>query len=411
MFRYFSLFILLAAPLCSTTSAAAGLSLFDATQRVLAKNPQTALSNALEEAASGRVVQAGVLPNPELSYELEDFSGDTNRSASDATTTFSLSQQFSLPGKRSARQALAEGEQALAALDSQAQRLRLIRLTRERYIDAIAAQEKLAASEQNLQLARQTLDVVSARVSAGKVSPIEQSRATVALRSAQRELALQQQWRQLAQRRLAALWGEAKLAESLLDELVLPPTLSEIETTNSKTPTLKLADSRVQKEQAALRLAQAERVSDFTLMAGMKREAGSRAESLLVGVSIPIPLFNRNQGAVLSAKANIAAAEADQALVNQEWRIQRDQLETQRAASFQEAAYLRDDVLRLAREIAEATREGYQAGKFSLLDLLDAQRSLIESQSLYLAARLSFHQSDAALNELLGLAMSDGNTL
>lgn len=410
MYRYFSVFTLLSVLLCSTT-AAASLSLVDATQRVLAKNPQTALSNALEEAAAGRTVQAGVLPNPELSYVLEDFSGDTRRSTGDATTTFTLSQRFSLPGKRSARQAVAEDEQTLTALDSQSQRLRLIRLTRERYIDAVAAEEQLDIADQRLGLAKQTHDSVSARVSAGKVSPIELSRATVAMRGAERALMLQSQSRLLAQRRLAALWGEAELTESLNDALVLPQLLIEPNEPSDKTPILKQADIRVQKEQAAMRLAQAERVPDFTLSAGMKRDAGTRDESLLVGVSVPIPLFNRNQGAVLTAKANVVAAEADRTLINQQWRTQRDQLETQRTASYQEAEQLRDNVLRVAREAAEATQEGYSAGKFSLLDLLDAQRSLIDSQSQYLAARLTFHQSDAALNELLGFATFAGSTL
>lgn len=231
------------------------------------------------------------------------------------------------------------------------------------------------------------------------------------MRGAERALRLQSQSRLLAQRRLAALWGEAELTESLNDALVLPQLLIEPNEPSDKTPILKQADIRVQKEQAAMRLAQAERVPDFTLSAGMKRDAGTRDESLLVGVSVPIPLFNRNQGAVLTAKANVVAAEADRTLINQQWRTQRDQLETQRTASYQEAEQLRDNVLRVAREAAEATQEGYSAGKFSLLDLLDAQRSLIDSQSQYLAARLTFHQSDAALNELLGFATFAGSTL
>lgn len=207
MSRYISIFILVTVWLCSTASASQTLSLRDATQRVLAKNPQVALSRALEEAAAGHVVQASVLANPELSYQLEDFSGDTRRSASDATTTFSLSQPLSLPGKRGARQNLAQEEQSLATLNSDAQRLRLIRVTRERYVDVLVAQESLAIVEQNLLLAKQTHDAVTARVSAGKVSPIAQTRATVALKQAERELRVKQELQHLAQRRLAGLWG------------------------------------------------------------------------------------------------------------------------------------------------------------------------------------------------------------
>lgn len=411
MSRLLFISILLATGLWSTVLSAAALSLSEATQRVLTKNPQISLSDALEQAAAGRASQAGILPNPELSYQLEDFSRDTQRSANQATTTFSLSQQFSLPGKRSARMAVANDEQALAKVDGLSQRLSLIRLTHDRYAEAVAAQEQLSIAEQSHVLAKQAYDAVSARVDAGRVSPIELSRASVALKAAQREVATQKQFQLLAQRQLASLWGERELVESLTGSLVLPQSLTEDVAPINKIPLLKRADIQVKKEQAALRLAQAERVPDFTLMAGMKRDADTRDESLLIGVSIPIPLFNRNQGSVLSARSELAAAEAEQALIKQQWVTLRDQLETQRAASYQEALQLRDDVLRVAREAAEATQIGYQAGKFSLLDLLDAQRILIDSQSQYLSARLSFFRSNAALNELLGFVHSDGNSL
>ena len=79
MSRIFVVFVSLMATLCAGLLHADSLSLSEATRRVLEKNPQTAVSSALQDAAAGRVTQAGVLPNPEVNYQLEDFSGDTNR--------------------------------------------------------------------------------------------------------------------------------------------------------------------------------------------------------------------------------------------------------------------------------------------------------------------------------------------
>ncbi|MES3041658.1 MAG: TolC family protein [Pseudomonadota bacterium] len=411
MSRFFVLCLSLAAALCAGPLHADNLSLLDATRRVLDKNPQITLSSALQEAAEGRVTQAGVLPNPEVNYLLEDFAGDTNRSAGSATTTYSLSQRFSVSGKRSARRSVAGEERTLTALEAQIERLRLIRVTRDRYIDALAATERQSATEQNLVLAQQLRDAVAARVTAGKVSPIELSRANVALAGARRTARQAAQENQLARRQLASLWGESQLEASLVDTLTLPNALSVQPDTLDTSPYLKQAQVRIQREQAAVSLAEAQRLPDFTLSAGMKREAVTREQSVLVGVSVPIPLFDRNQGAVRSARAELTAAEAGLDLARQQLQRQRDQLLVQREVGYQEALQLRDEVLRTASEALEATREGYRAGKFSLIDLLDAQRSLIESQGAYLSARISYHKSDAALDELLGHSLISGNTL
>lgn len=410
MSRIFVVFVSLLAALCAGPLHADSLSLSDATRRVLDKNPQITLSKALQEAAEGRVTQAGVLPNPEVNYLLEDFAGDTSRSAGSATTTYSLSQRFSLPGKRSARQSVAGEERTLTALEAEIERLRLIRITRESYVDAQAATEKQSATAQNLVLAQQLRDAVAVRVTAGKVSPIELSRANVALAGARRAARQAAQESQLARRQLASLWGESQLEASLLDTLTLPDALSAQPDTLGTSPYMKQLQVRIQREQAAVNLAEAQRLPDFTLSAGMKREAVTREQSVLLGVSIPIPLFDRNQGAVRSARAELTAAEAGLVAARQQLQRQRDQLLVQREAGYQEALQLRDEVLRIASEALEATREGYRAGKFSLIDLLDAQRSLIESQGVYLAARISYHKNDAALDELLGRTTVSGDT-
>lgn len=211
-------------------------------------------------------------------------------------------------------------------------------------------------------------------------------------------------------RQLASLWGDSRLEEQLMDILVLPEQLSEQVDLASVSPYLKQAEARIQRERAALTLAERQRLPDFTLSVGTKREAITREQSVLLGISVPIPLFDRNQGALRSARAELTAAEASLILAQQQWQRQRDQLLVQREASYQDALQLRDEVLRIASEALEATREGYRAGKFSLIDLLDAQRSLVESQGVYLAARISYHKSEAALDELLGRATFSGNT-
>lgn len=382
--------------------AESALSLADATQRVLEQHPQIQTATALMEAAAGRTQQTGTLPNPEMGYLVEDFSGDTSRSFGDGTTTLSLSQRFSLPGKRRSRIEVAEAEQKEAGLSWQAQKLALIRLTRETYAEVLAAGERQSMAEDSLRLAQQLHEAVAARVEAGKVSPIERSRADVALAAAERDVRLASQQHQVAKRGLASLWGAATLTHTLTTSLDIPSSLPSASGVLDNSPALHQRQAQIERQRATLALANAGSLPDFTLSAGMKREAVTRDQSLQVGVSVPLPLFDRNQGERRSARGELAAAEATLQAELAELGREQDRLLSEREAAFYEALQLRDGVLKTATQALEGTREGYRAGKFSLLELLDAQRALIEARGAYLSARLSYQKSEAALDELVG---------
>lgn len=402
MSRVFAALFLGLVSLIASPLHADSLALPDAIRLTLANNPQMAAGQSLRQAAEGRVQQAGVLPNPQVGYLLENFSGSSGRSAGLATSTWSLSQPVITAGKRGARQALASGERDVVATQVSMTRARLIRRVRESYVDALAAEERLVATERQLNLAQQLRDAVSARVTAGKVSPIELARAGVALAAARRVQRQAAQEATLARRQLASLWSAERVQADLVDVLILPTILVAYPEASDDSPALREARSRVRREQSAVTLADAQRIPDFTLTAGMKREPVLREDSVLVGITVPIPLFDRNQGARRAAQADLGAAESSLLDAVQSVQRQRDSLLVQRMAAWQEAVQLRDDVLEVASQALEATREGYRAGKFSLIDLLDAQRGLIEAQNAYLAARVSFHKSEAALDELLG---------
>lgn len=378
------------------------LSLPDATRRVLERHPEIQVATALEEAAAGRTQQAGVISNPEIGYLVEDFSGDTGRSIGAGTTTMSLSQRLSLPGKRGSRINVAEAEQKEAAQSRQARKLALIRLTRESYSEVLAASERQRMAEDSLQLARQLREAVSARVEAGKVSPIELSRAGVAMAAAEREARLAAQQHQVAMRSLASLWNGSERAIELVTPLDMPSTLPAAPAVFNQNPLLQQLQTRIDRQRAALSLARANTLPDFTVSVGLKEEAVIQEQSLQLGISIPLPVFDRNQGERRAANAELSAAEAMLAAERATLGREVDRLASEREGAYYEALQLRDGVLKTATQALEGTREGYRAGKFSLIDLLDAQRALVEARRAYLVARLTFQKTDAALDELAG---------
>lgn len=417
MSRLFAATLLCVAALQPALSQAAspppaGLSLAEASRLALARSPGLARAAALIDAAEGRVSQSGVLPNPEFSYQLEDFAGDTGRSAGAATITYGLSQRLPLFGKRGAARELAGEARTVAVSDAELERLALLRQVRDAYVMAQAAAEREDMAGEAMALATQLRDAVSARVTAGKVSPLELARADVALAQARRLSEQSGRQSAAARRQLASFWGAVDIGGGLAGPVALPSAAgpeAPAEAHADDSPALRQAQARVREGEAAVRAAEAGRRPDITVSAGMKREADTRDESLLFGVSVPLPLFDRQQGALRAARAELVAAQAGLALARQQFGQAQDALLLQRDTAWREAAQLRDEVLPVAGRVLAGVREGYRAGKFSLLELLDAQRSLMSDREAYLAARQSFHQSDAALDELLGRAAVAGD--
>jgi cobalt-zinc-cadmium efflux system outer membrane protein len=313
-----------------------------------------------------------------------------------------LSQRLELGGKRSSRVAIARTDTREAELASQVRRLEVVRDTRIAFHTLQVAQERLRLTREAEALARQVHQAVLARIEAGKVSPIEGARTQVALNAAERRARLAEREVAQARPRLSGLWGGDSATDDITPLSPLPVTLALPTEDTSHSPELNRLALKVERARAGVQASQAGTVPDITLRVGTKREAVTQDQSLLAGVSLPLPLFNRNQGERRAAHAELNVAEANLAAeklqVEAEIISQRQQLE----AAYAEAMALQGGVLGTAEQAFAASQEGYRAGKFGLLELLDTQRALIEARNAYLDSLLSYFQSQAALDRLLG---------
>lgn len=189
--------------LASATSAQASqsLSLPQALAAAFAQNPELAAAGREVGIADGERRQAGLIPNPELSWEVEDTRRDTS------TTTVTLSQPLELGGKRGARIAVAGAGQAIAQLDLERQRNGLRADVVQAFHAALRAQTALELAQQSQALTERGLRVVQGRVTAGQSSPVEATRAQVQLAQAQAEVRRAQTQRGVAYQALARLTG------------------------------------------------------------------------------------------------------------------------------------------------------------------------------------------------------------
>lgn len=356
-----------------------------------------AAADAAVRAAEGRARQAALPPNPEAIISVENVAGTGPYTGFGATeTTLSIGQRLEIGGKRSARTAAARAETSVARLRLALARADLIQDVKLRFADAVAADGRLRLAQQALDLNGELLRVATGLVDAGREPPLRALRARTAAAETQVAVNTAASERATALRALAALWGGGEIAGvASVPELSIAGPLAPDPT---QTIDVLVATSEVASATAAIRRERTLAVPGITAQAGLRdiRETGDRA--LVFGLSVPLPFWNRNQGNVEAARADQISAEArrNQAIIEARRRIG-----DARAGLFNAEAQLkllRNSSLPAAEEAARLARLGYQAGKFALIDVLDAQTALATARRALVDAELAQARSAAALD-------------
>ncbi|MBD0679922.1 TolC family protein [Pseudomonas sp. PSB11] len=359
------------------------LTLDQALRTALAANPELAAAQWDISIADGDRKQAGLIPNPTVSLEAED----TRRNS--RTTTVLLSQPIELGGKRGARIEVASRAQDAVGIELERKRNALRADVVQAFSSAQTAQQRLQLSRQSLQLAEQGVRVAQGRIQAGKSSPVEGTRAQVQLSEVRLEQSRAERDQANAYQQLAQVMG-APLPTSVGVQAAQQSTLAVPSTRLlerlNETAELRLARLQIDQREATLGLEKAQRIPDLTVSVGSQYDATERERVNVVGLSMPIPLFNRNQGNVLAA-----ARRADQARDLRNATELRLRTETQTAleqwqTANSEVKAFNQTILPSAQSAVDSATRGFEMGKFGFLDVLDAQRTLISARSQYIQA-------------------------
>ncbi|NWB70105.1 TolC family protein [Pseudomonas sp. I8001] len=376
------------------------LTLESALQTAFANNPDMAAAQWEIDIAQGGRQQAGLIPNPVASWDAED----TRRNS--RTTTVKLSQTLELGGKRGARIDVATRAQEAAALTLEQRRNGLRAEVIDGYYGALRAQERLDLAQRSLALAERGLVVANGRVTAGKTSPVEATRAQVQLSEIRLEFNRAQMGLSDAYRRLAASTGAASTDfQAVATQAQAAPALpspAQLLARLEQTAELRLAELQIVQGEAALGLEKAQRIPDLDVSIGSQYDASVRERVNVVGVSMPIPLFNRNQGNVLAASRR-----ADQARDLRNATELRLRTETRQALDLWQTANtevrsFNQQILPAAQSAVDSATRGFEMGKFNFLDVLDAQRTLIAARTQYLAATAQATEAWVRIERIYG---------
>jgi cobalt-zinc-cadmium efflux system outer membrane protein len=395
------------------------LTLKDALHLVLQRNPELAAFDKEIRALEGAALQAGLLPNPEVSVNFDNagnmgtgrgistgLSPTIKQNVEQQDLIIRVSQLIQLGGKRAARAYAASLGQELAGKDYETKRVELAARVANVFTEVLAGQEQLRLAEENQQLAQQVVDTVSKRVQAGKVPPIEKTKVGVVLSTTR--IALVQAQRELAsdRKQLALLWGDSspEFGEVLGDlrSSVSLPSYSELAERVLSSPMADRARKGIEHRKALLEVEHTARVPDVTIGAGVIKHWESGGTTPVVGISMPLQIFDRNQGNLREALHRVDKALDEQMATDLRLKNELVQAYESLSAAQNEISILQGEVLPAARTAFDVTSKGYELGRFNFLEVLDAQRTLFQNQILLVRALANNQQLINEIERVIG---------
>ncbi len=366
----------------------ASMTLEQVQSAAMANSPVIRAAEAEVEEARGRLVAARTYPyNPEIELEGADRDGPGGSTTDRGVT---LSQQIEIAGQRGKRVARSEADQAAAARRLERRRQEVRADVERAFALALGSRDLMEVAASDLALTRNLLDFQRRRLEAGAVSQLELNLARAAAGRAERRLQEVKAERAAARTRLAEAAG-LDPARPPLPVGSLPAAPTEIAaldrlvaTALARRPDL---DSLRHEEERARRQLKVERslaVPDLRLGAFGSREEGDDIAG--IGLSLAIPLFNRNQGGIVEARSALDRTGAEtrkaELAVRQEVTEARARLEAATAA----VGALSELVVGTLEESLDLLQRSMEAGKVGAVDVLVLRRELIEGQREYVEA-------------------------
>lgn len=396
------------APPAMEPSDAIGLP--EALTRTVAENPDLRAFGYQIETAEGRLEQARLAPNPEFGVAVQDVVGtDAYRGVDSAETTVTLGWIL----ERGVRERIVDAARAGVSLrqaDAEIVRLDAAAETARRFLSCLAYQARLRSAEEAVAQAEETVRLVGERVAAGAVLSAELERAEADL--ARAELLREDYEHELlsAYHRLSAQWGEtepdfASVGGAVRSLPVLEPFEALLARVDEN-PDLMRYMSQQRLDEAELELAQARSRPSWHVSAGLRRFESTDDLALVGGLTVPLPIRNRNQGQIAEARAGIARTQA-------EMTASRVRIETMLFVFYQElnhnlqlAGRLTADVIPRLEQALTDTRRAYEIGRYPYSEWRVVQGELLAADNELLESSVDAHRIVIEIERLTGVPVA-----
>ncbi len=381
------------------------LGLREAMQQTLQQHPSLQVFPLRQQQLEAQKKTANLKPAYVAGAEVENVAGTGQLSGiKSLETRVTLSSVLELGGKRLSRVELVEQQSEVVRVERKVKALDLLGQVTRRFINVLNSQERVKLAEIGLELAQTTLAEVDRRVSAAVAPKADLGRAEAAVQQA--ELTLLAEQRQLEANRmaLANLWGSYQPAfDTVSGSLYSFNEAVPFDALFSKAqqnPQIEMFAAETRIRDAEVRLARTQQVADLTWSVGIRRDEGIDDTALVAGISMPLFSRERAQGRIeeaLAARNEVTYRRQDLLL----------QLHTQlyRAYSGRSQAIisiqkLQEQIIPKLNTSLEQTREGYQRGLYSYLDLLTVRQDLLNARRAVIEAATAALTYEAEIEQL-----------
>jgi len=368
---------------------------------VQAQNADLIANAAGVAAVAARQIDAGKLINPEASIYVEDigFRPETQ-------TTLQLSQALPLTAKLAHEQAVARGARDVAQREADVRRLEIYGETARTFIALLVAQRRAALANDQLTLVKRLSAAQEARVEAGQRAPFERSRAVAALAEAQLRVEEIHRDIQVLRQRLASFWnGDVKSFREVsgdLDRIPAIPALPVLLTRLDGSPEVVRVAAEIALRRSALALEQAKATPDLIVTGGVRRHEEFGNYAAVAGLAMPLPIINRNESGIAEAAYRREQAELELTAVRRRVKAIVSENFEKLKATAAEIEALQKTLIPASENAIAAVREGYEARKFPLSELLIAEQSLAALREKLATTLGAYHQYYVDLEQLLG---------
>ena len=383
------------------------LTLREALRLTLLQNPGLAAAGSDIRAAEGRLLQAGLPPNPSIQTENENLVGTGPfGGAKSSENTIQLSQLIELGGKRATRVRVARSGRDLASFDYESKRLDTLVDTAKAFVGTLAAQRRVALAAETAELAGNLVPAIRQRVEAGAAGAVEATRAQNSVATARIETEQAARDLATARARLAACWdARTPRFTRAAGELATLPPVPSFQTLAGRlanNPAIARFPTELAQRQAELAHARAGAVPDVTVAVGPRFLVETGDTTVRLNLSLPLPVFDRNQGSIRETQAELTRTRETQRAAATRLTVSLDDAYRDLLAARQEIDTLQGTLLPGADTAFRQINEGYETGRYGLLDVLDARRVLVGARTQLLNAQTAYHRALADIEGLTG---------
>ncbi|MEO7774717.1 MAG: TolC family protein [Steroidobacteraceae bacterium] len=375
-------------------------------ERTLAANPELDVLRFQREARQGQLQQTQARMRPEINAAVENFLGSGERSGISASeTTLSLGLILER-GARARRIAVAEAGTEQAEVETRIRRLDLAAEAARRFVTVLQGQSILTSTREGTRLFEETAKAVAQQVAAARAPDAEQARAEAQL--ALSRLTEEQAEHELASAkiRLTVMWGAmAPDFATAAGDLDPPPKLVTYEEARNgleRNGDLVRLLSEKRLREAEVHLAAMKSRPPWRISAGVRHFENDGDDALVLGLSIPLASRELAEGASREARARVAEVDARS-------RALRLALEAEFYALYQDLNHKYTELETLDKEVlprigqaAQQTRYAYDRGRYGYVELVAAQRELLEARLSRLATLAQLHQHRIEIERLIG---------